>query len=78
MEGYIIGALISIFIAFILFKSLKATFKILKNVVIGFIILFIYSFFTETPMDVNFTQWVIIGILGVPGAVLLILYRWLI
>ena len=76
MEGYILGAIIAITLTYILFKSVKAAIAILKNAIVGFAIIFIYSYFTEIPINIGFFWWIVMGILGVPGAVLLILYRW--
>ncbi len=60
----------------ILSAPIRLAFKLLINAGFGFIILFIVNFFGDfvgISLGMNFINAIIIGLLGVPGVVLLII-----
>ncbi|MCX7749098.1 MAG: pro-sigmaK processing inhibitor BofA family protein [Clostridia bacterium] len=77
---YILGIIILFFVARFLVEPLKILFKVLYKGVIGFIVLSIinaigglFSF----HIAVNVVTLLIVGFLGVPGVILLILLKYI-
>ena len=74
----LIGA--AVLLCVILFKILSAPMrlitKLLVNTAIGYIILFIFAFFAEffeVSIELTLANAVIVGLLGIPGIILLVL-----
>ena len=68
--------IIIILAAFLLFKILrkpiKLLFKLLLNAAVGFLVLFLVNIF-GLNIDMNLLNALIIGILGLPGVIILII-----
>lgn len=62
----------------ILSAPIKLVFKLLLNALFGFIILFVFNFFgafINFTLGVNWLNAIVVGFLGVPGVILLILLK---
>ena len=62
----------------ILSAPIKLVFKLLLNALFGFIILFVFNFFgafIDFTLGVNWLNAIVVGFLGVPGVILLILLK---
>ena len=62
----------------IIAAPMKLAFKLLLNALFGFIILFVFNFFVDFvgfTLGINWVNALIIGCLGVPGVILLILIK---
>ena len=83
----LINGIILIFICLLaagfvkLFKEpMKLAFKVLLNILIGFIALILINFFGSfigISIGINWINALIIGLLGVPGVALLLVLQWL-
>lgn len=79
--GFILGLLIVFVVCKIFFKPLKVIFRLFLNSIIGIILLlFINSFkqFTSFFIGINPVTALILGILGVPGLILIIILKLII
>ena len=60
-------------------KSIKWIFKLLLNTVLGYVLLFVVNFvgsWVGISITVNWFTALVVGVLGIPGAALLILANW--
>ena len=74
------GVLLFSLLIKIIKKPIKLVFKLLINAALGFIALWIINFFGDPlgiSLGVNWINAIIIGIFGVPGAVLLVILHFL-
>lgn len=78
----IIGAAIALVL--LLFKILSAPMKwitkLLINTAVGYVVLFIFDFFAEffeISVGLNLINAVIVGVMGIPGIILLVLLKLL-
>ena len=69
-----IAPLIGIAIIFALIKIIELPFWLLKNSVVGAIILYIINFIGIFTIKVTFIHCLIVGVFGVPGIILLYIY----
>ena len=70
----LIGPLIGIVIIFALIKLVSLPLWILKNSVIGAIMLYIFNFIGIFTIKITFVHCLIVGIFGIPGIVGLLIY----
>ena len=59
---------------------LKWLFKLLRHALVGFVALFVFNFlgsFVGIWLEINAINAVITGLLGVPGVILLLLFKYL-
>lgn len=77
---FLIALLFLILVVFRLFSApLKLTLKLLLNTAIGFFALILLDLFSPLlglHLGVNLTNAFIVGLLGLPGFVLLLLMQW--
>ena len=60
-------------------KSIKWIFKLLLNTALGYVLLFVVNFvgsWVGISITVNWFTALVVGVLGIPGAALLILANW--
>lgn len=73
----IVLAVLAIFILLrILSKPIRFIFKMLLNALFGFVVLFILNFFGDVfgiSVELNFLNALIVGVLGIPGVILVLL-----
>lgn len=69
-----IAPLIGIAIIFALIKIIELPFWLLKNSIVGAIILYIINFIGIFTIKVTFIHCLIVGVFGVPGIVGLLIY----
>ena len=74
MLEVLIAPLIGIAIIFALIKIIELPFWLLKNSIAGAIILYIINFIGFFTIKVTFIHCLIVGVLGVPGIILLYIY----
>lgn len=70
----LIGPLVGIVIIFALVKLISLPFWILKNSIIGAIMLYIVNFIGIFTIKITFVHCLIVGIFGVPGIIGLLIY----
>lgn len=76
----VIGSLLLSLVFRILRTPIKWAFKLLLNALIGFIALFLLNFIGEPiglSLGVNWFNAIVTGLLGIPGVVLLLLFKYL-
>lgn len=82
MLQFVILALIVIIVVLILAKLLKFTvktiFKILINFIIGLIAVFLLNLIPSVAIPLNWWSGIILGILGLPGAIVLLIISFII
>lgn len=74
MNGFYIGTALAIVAGIFLFKSLKAILKIFANIVVGAVLLYVFNYVGagfDIHIPLTFLNLFIVGLLGVPGIVLL-------
>lgn len=74
MNGFYIGTTLAIVVGIFLFKSLKAILKIFANIVVGAVLLYVFNYVGagfDIHIPLTFLNLFIVGLLGVPGIVLL-------
>lgn len=74
MNGFYIGTALAIVAGIFLFKSLKAILKIAANIVVGAVLLYVFNYVGagfDIHIPLTFLNFFIVGLLGVPGIVLL-------
>ncbi len=73
--------LLFVFVVFKLFSlPIRWIFKLLINTAAGFIFLFLFNYigtFIGLSLGVNILNALFIGILGIPGLILLLLAKWI-
>ena len=72
--GILIGPIIGIAIILILIQLVSLPFWLLKNSVLGAIMLYVFNFFGIFTIKITFIHCLIVGVFGVPGIVGLIIY----
>lgn len=73
-----IAPLIGIAIIFALIKIIELPFWLLKNSILGAIILYIINFIGIFTIKVTFIHCLIVGVFGIPGIIGLLIYlNWL-
>lgn len=70
----LVGPLIGVVIIFALIKLISLPFWILKNSIVGAIMLYILNFIGIFTIKITFVHCLIAGIFGVPGIVGLLIY----
>lgn len=70
----LVGPLVGIVIIFALVKLISLPFWILKNSILGAVILYIINFIGIFTIKITFIHCLIVGIFGVPGIVGLLIY----
>ncbi len=70
----IIGTVIGVLIIFALIKIISLPFWLLKNSIVGAIILYAINFIGIFTIKVTFIHCLIVGVFGVPGIVILYIY----
>ena len=77
----VVVALLAIILFWKIIKgSLKLGFKILLNTVVGFAALIVINFlggFLGISIGINWTNALVVGVLGLPGVALLLILQWL-
>ena len=75
----LIVVVLAVFLFFkLLAKPIKFAFKVLLNAAIGFVLLFLVNFFGSyigLSIEMNAVNAVIVGFLGVPGIVLILVFH---
>lgn len=74
MNGFYIGTALAIVAGIFLFKSLKAILKIAANIVVGAVLLYVFNYVGagfDIHIPLTFLNLFVVGLLGVPGIVLL-------
>ncbi len=69
-----IGPLIGIAIIFALVKLIKLPFWLLKNSIIGAIMLYICNFIGLFTIKITFIHCLIAGVFGIPGIIALLIF----
>lgn len=69
-----IAPLIGIAIIFALVKLIKLPFWLLKNSIIGAVMLYICNFIGLFTIQITFVHSLIAGIFGIPGIILLLIF----
>ena len=72
--GIITGPLIGVAIIWGLIKLIKLPFWLLKNSIIGAVMLYVFNFLNVFYIKVTFIHCLIAGIFGIPGIVGLVVY----
>lgn len=70
----LIAPIVGVVIVFALIKLISLPFWILKNSIIGAVILYILNFIGIFTIKITFIHCLIVGIFGVPGIVGLLIY----
>ena len=70
----IIGTIVGVLIIFALIKIISLPFWLLKNSIIGAIILYAINFIGIFTIKVTFIHCLIVGVFGVPGIIGLYIY----
>ena len=70
----VIGTIIGIVIIFALIKLVSLPFWLLKNSIIGAIILYVINFIGVFTIKITFIHCLIVGVFGVPGIIGLYVY----
>ena len=70
----IIGTIIGVLIIFALIKIISLPFWLLKNSIIGAIILYAINFIGIFTIKITFIHCLIVGVFGIPGIVGLLIY----
>lgn len=69
-----IGPLIGIAIIFALIKIIKLPFWLLKNSIVGAVMLYIFNFLGFFTIKLTFINCLVAGVFGIPGIIGLIIY----
>ena len=72
----VLGILMIFLLIKILIKPIKWIFKLLLNAALGFVFLFIFNYlgaFIGVSLTVGWASAIVVGILGIPGIILLLL-----
>lgn len=72
--GIIIGPIIGIAIILILMQLVSLPFWLLKNSILGAIMLYLFNFLNIFAIKITFIHCLIVGVFGVPGIIGLIIY----
>lgn len=69
-----IGPIIGIIIIFALVKIISLPFWLLKNSIVGAIMLYIFNFIGFFTIKITFIHCLIVGVFGIPGIIGLVVY----
>lgn len=72
--GIIVGPLIGVAIILILVQLVSLPFWLLKNSVLGAIMLYLFNFLNIFVIKITFIHCLIVGVFGVPGIIGLVIY----
>lgn len=75
-----IVAILALVLLIILRKPIKFILKLIFNTIVGFLVLFAINFLGAAigiSVAVNWTNAVIVGVLGLPGVALVLLLKWI-
>ena len=75
MEVYL-GPIIAMAVIFFLMKLISLPFWLLKNSIVGAIMIYIFNFFGLFTIKLTFIHCLIAGIFGVPGVIGLVAYTY--
>ena len=70
----LIGPVIGVAIVFLLIKLVSLPFWLLKNSIIGAIMLYIINFIGIFTIKITFIHCLIAGVFGIPGVIALLIY----
>ena len=71
--------LISLFLK-LLKKPIKWAFKLLLHALFGFVLLFVFNFvgaWFDLSLDLNWLSAIVTGALGIPGVIILLLFKYI-
>ncbi len=69
-----IGPIIGIIVILVLIQLLELPFWLLKNSIVGAIMLYIFNFIGLFTIKVTFINCLVAGVFGVPGVIMLLIY----
>ncbi len=69
-----IGPIVGVVIVFALVKLISLPIWLLKNSIVGAIMLYIFNFIGIFTIKVTFIHCLIVGVFGIPGIVALVVY----
>lgn len=69
-----IGPIVGVVIVFALVKIISLPIWLLKNSIVGAIMLYIFNFIGIFTIKVTFIHCLIVGVFGIPGIVALVVY----
>ena len=69
-----IGPIVGIIIIFALVKIVELPFWLLKNSIVGAIMLYIFNFIGIFTIKITFIHCLIVGVFGIPGIIGLVVY----
>ena len=72
--GFLIGPLIGVAIIIALVKLLKLPFWLLKNSIVGAIMLYLFNFLGFFTIKLTFINCLVAGVFGIPGIIGLLIY----
>ena len=75
----VVGIIAVILIVKLLSATIRFAFKMLINALVGFAVLFLLNFageFVGLSLGINWINAVVVGVLGAPGVVLLLLLKY--
>ena len=70
----IIGTIIGVLIIFALIKLISLPFWLIKNSIMGAVILYVINFIGIFTIKITFIHCLIVGVFGVPGIIGLLIY----
>ena len=74
MLEVLIGPIVGIIIIFALVKIVELPFWLLKNSIVGAIMLYIFNFIGIFTIKITFIHCLIVGVFGIPGIIGLVVY----
>ena len=77
MIGEIVGLVLAIVVAVLLYKVLKGATGLLVNAVIGVVVLWLLDIFISPPVTINLWSVLIAAIGGLPGVLIVIVLHFL-
>lgn len=77
MIGEIVGLVLAIVVAVLLYKVLKGATGLLVNAVIGVVVLWLLDIFISPPVTINLWSILIAAIGGLPGVLIVIVLHFL-
>ena len=77
MIGEIVGLVLAIIVAVLLYKVLKGATGLLVNAVVGVIVLWLLDLFIAPPVTINLWLVLIAAIGGLPGVLIVIVLHFL-
>lgn len=82
MTQFVIVAIIAIIALFLILKILKISFKtiikIVVNGLIGLLVIYLLNFIPQVDIPMTWWSALIVGFLGVPGAIIMLIVSFLI